>query len=248
MPRWRSDSGSRGGSAARRVVAHGAAYAAPRALEPALPEREIPRDVLDRRGRRFCVSALRGRDGSHLRCADDAPPRHVGVKTRAETTKARPLRSFARRQRRVARRRKVELRRAAQEFHRGAAHAPSSTKHIAHSAGSAGHRCCSIQAMATRSEQLRAQTERAASTAKDKPKVVELPREEAGHAEKKAIYAREEGVALDHRSRKSTRKSANHARTDSTVLHAEQMQESSPQQSFERTWAKASRVGGGGAS
>lgn len=102
--------------------------------------------------------------------------------------------------------------------------------------------------MATRSEQFRAQAERASSTAKDKPKVEAAPHEEAGHAEKKATYAREEGVALDHRSRKSSRKSANHAKTDATEVHAAQMKESTPQQSFERSAAKAARVRGGGAS
>lgn len=103
--------------------------------------------------------------------------------------------------------------------------------------------------MATRSEQYRAQTERAASTAKDAPKAVAAPPpEEAGHAEKKATYAHEEGVALDHRSRKSSRKSANHAKTDATEVHAAQMKESTPQQSYERSAAKASRVRGGGAS
>jgi hypothetical protein len=102
--------------------------------------------------------------------------------------------------------------------------------------------------MATRSQQFRAQTERDASTAKDAPKAVTPPPEAAGHAEKKATYAREEGVALESRSRKSSRKSANHAKTDATVLHAEQMKESSPQQSYERSAAKAERVRGGGAS
>jgi len=101
--------------------------------------------------------------------------------------------------------------------------------------------------MATRSEQFRAQTEREASTAKDAPKAAAPPPPE-GHAEKKATYAREEGVALDHRSRKSSRKSANHAKTDATEVHAAQMKESTPQQSYERSAAKASRVRGGGAS
>ena len=78
--------------------------------------------------------------------------------------------------------------------------------------------------------------------------MVAPPHEAAGHAEKKATYAREEGVALDHRSRKSSRKSANHAKTDATEVHAAQMKESTPQQSFERSAAKASRVRGGGAS
>lgn len=102
--------------------------------------------------------------------------------------------------------------------------------------------------MATRSQQFRAQAEREASTAKDTVTAVAPPHAEAGHVEKKATYAHEEGVALDHRSRKSSRKSANHARTDATEVHAAQMKESTPQQSYERSAAKASRVRGGGAS
>lgn len=103
--------------------------------------------------------------------------------------------------------------------------------------------------MATRSEQFRAEAERAASTAKDQPKkTAAAPHEPAGHVEKKAIYAHEEGVALDHRSRKSTRKSANHAKTDASEVHAQQLKQSSPEQTFARNQAKASRAGGGGAS
>jgi hypothetical protein len=102
--------------------------------------------------------------------------------------------------------------------------------------------------MATRSEQFRAEAERAASTAKDQPKTAAAPHEPAGHVEKKAVYAHEEGVALDQRSRKSTRKSANHAKTDASEVHAQQMKQSSPEQTFARNQAKASRVGGGGAS
>jgi hypothetical protein len=102
--------------------------------------------------------------------------------------------------------------------------------------------------MATRSQQYRAEAERQASTAKDAPKVVAPPAEEAGHAAKKAVYAEEAGVALDHRSRKSTRKSANHAKTDATILHAVQMKENAPQQTYERNAAKAGRVRGGGSS
>lgn len=113
--------------------------------------------------------------------------------------------------------------------------------------------------MATRSQQFKAKTEHDAATARTAARTaaaeaaaaavaVTEATEPSGHAEKKAIYAHEEGVALDHRSRKSTRKSANHAKTDSTMVHAAQMKQSAPQQSFQRSEAKASRVRGGGGS
>lgn len=104
--------------------------------------------------------------------------------------------------------------------------------------------------MATRSQQFKAKTEHDAATARTAAEAAAVApgaaQVAAGHVEKKAIYAHEEGVALDHRSRKSTRKSANHAKTDSTMVHAEQMKQSAPQQSFQRSEAKASRVRGGG--
>ena len=102
--------------------------------------------------------------------------------------------------------------------------------------------------MATRSQQFRAETEREAAKAKDTPSTAARAHDDgSSHTAKKATYAREEGVAPDQRSRKSTRKSANHAKTDATVVHAQQMKQSAPEQVYERSAAKAYRAGGGGA-
>ena len=102
--------------------------------------------------------------------------------------------------------------------------------------------------MATRSQQFRAETEREAAKANDAPKTTNHASHDAStHLEKKAVYAHEAGVELDQRSRKSTRKSANHAKTDATVVHAQQMKQSAPEQVYERSAAKAYRAGGGGA-
>jgi hypothetical protein len=104
--------------------------------------------------------------------------------------------------------------------------------------------------MATRSQQFRAETEREAAKANDAPTTTttHAPHAASTHLEKKAVYAHEAGVELDHRSRRSTRKSANHAKTDATVVHAQQMKQSAPEQVYERSAAKAYRAGGGGAS
>jgi hypothetical protein len=102
--------------------------------------------------------------------------------------------------------------------------------------------------MATRSQQFRAETEREAAKANDAPTTTNhAPHEGSTHLEKKAVYAHEEGVELDHRSRKSTRKSANHAKTDATVVHAQQIKQSAPENHYYRSAAKAYRAGGGGA-
>jgi hypothetical protein len=103
--------------------------------------------------------------------------------------------------------------------------------------------------MATRSEQYRAQTERDASMKNAKAdKAVAAPHEPSGHVAKKATYAREENVALEDRSRKSSRKSANRAKTDTSEMHAAQMKENTPEKSYERSAAKATHVRGRGAS
>jgi hypothetical protein len=99
--------------------------------------------------------------------------------------------------------------------------------------------------MATRSQQFRAQTQRDAAHAHTAAKASAAHAAgDGGHIEKKATYAAEEGVALDERSRKSTRKSANRAKTDATMIHAAQMKESTPQSSHDRSEAQASRVRG----
>ncbi len=79
-------------------------------------------------------------------------------------------------------------------------------------------------------------------------KAVAAPHEPSGHVAKKATYAREENVATEDRSRKSTRKSANHAKTDASEIHAVQMKENTPEKSYERSAAKATHGRGRGTS
>jgi len=79
-------------------------------------------------------------------------------------------------------------------------------------------------------------------------KAAASPHEPTGHVAKKATYAREENVALEDRSRKSSRKSANRSKTDTSEVHAAQMRESTPEKTYERNAAKATHVRGGGAS
>ncbi len=54
-----------------------------------------------------------------------------------------------------------------------------------------------------------------------------------------------DGIVVQHGHIAS--KSANHAKTDATEVHAAQMKQSAPKESFTRSAAKASRVRGGGA-
>jgi len=97
--------------------------------------------------------------------------------------------------------------------------------------------------MPTRSEQFKADAQRTSSAAR---RAAEPPKEEpAGHAEKKAAYAREAQPETGNPSRKSTRKSANRTKTDTGVVRAEQMKENTPASRFARTDAhqKAGRLG-----
>lgn len=97
--------------------------------------------------------------------------------------------------------------------------------------------------MATRSEQFRADQEREAALAHhqaEEDKKAPPHHEEATHLAKKAVYKREEG------SRKSTRKSANHAKPDAQLEHTTHMRETAPQQSYERNERRAIRVRGHG--
>jgi hypothetical protein len=98
--------------------------------------------------------------------------------------------------------------------------------------------------MATRSEQFKAEAERkhpstAHVTGETKPTAPH------GHAEKKAVYAREAQPADNARpSRKSTRKSANRAKTDATLQHSVQMKENTPESRHERSHDTGLRGGG----
>ncbi len=99
--------------------------------------------------------------------------------------------------------------------------------------------------MPTRSEQFRADAQRTGSASASQHAATDAPHEPNGHAERKATYAREAQPANGQPSRRSTRKSANHAKTDTGVVRAEQMKENTPEAQFERTRAhtKGNRPG-----
>jgi hypothetical protein len=98
--------------------------------------------------------------------------------------------------------------------------------------------------MATRSQQFKAEAERkhpitAPVTGETKPTAPH------GHAEKKAVYAREAQPADNARpSRKSTRKSANRAKTDASLQHAVQNRENTPESRHQRSHDTGLRGGG----
>ncbi len=91
--------------------------------------------------------------------------------------------------------------------------------------------------MATRSEQFRAEAQRKSRgkkrTGNAKPG---KPARAKKHAEKKATFALEETGGK--RSRKSSRKSANRAKPESTLEIREQIQKGSPERVFERAAAR----------
>jgi hypothetical protein len=88
--------------------------------------------------------------------------------------------------------------------------------------------------MATRSQQFKADAQRTGS-APPRDAAEAQPQEPHGHAEKKATVAREAQAESGQPSRKSTRKSANHAKTDTGVVRAQQMKQSTPEARFART-------------
>ena len=92
--------------------------------------------------------------------------------------------------------------------------------------------------MPTRSEQFKADAQRTGSVPPAATTEAQ-PQEPHGHAAKKAIYAREAQPENGRPSRKSTRKSANHAKTDASVVHAQQMKQNTPEARFARTDAHA---------
>lgn len=86
--------------------------------------------------------------------------------------------------------------------------------------------------MPTRSEQFKADAQRTGSVP---PRAAaEAPHEPHGHAAKKATYAREAPAESGQPSRRSTRKSANRAKTDTGVVRAEQMKQQTPEAQFAR--------------
>jgi hypothetical protein len=95
--------------------------------------------------------------------------------------------------------------------------------------------------MATRSEQFKAEAERKHPSS---TQVETKPTAPHGHAEKKAVYAREAQATDAQPSRKSTRKSANRAKPDTTLQHSVQMKENTPESRHERSHDTGVRGGG----
>jgi hypothetical protein len=101
--------------------------------------------------------------------------------------------------------------------------------------------------MATRSQQFKAEAERKHPASA--PVTGETtPTAPHGHAEKKAVYAREAppaGIAGTARpSRKSTRKSANRAKTDASLQHSVQNKENTAESRHQRSHDTGVRGGG----
>jgi hypothetical protein len=108
--------------------------------------------------------------------------------------------------------------------------------------------------MATRGQRFHAEEQRAnqkpkKKIAKKKPthKKGEPIRVKAGTVGKKASYADEAQPAEGQPSRKSTRKSANHSKSDSNLTLREGRKKGSPEARFAKSRAKSTRVRGGGA-
>ena len=101
--------------------------------------------------------------------------------------------------------------------------------------------------MTTRSQQFKSDAERTHA----KPVTPEAPtsaRVEHGSVAKNATYAREEHAAGTQPSRRSTRKSANHAKTDTGEVRAEQMKQAAPTNQARKNSASLQRMRAGTAS
>ncbi len=91
--------------------------------------------------------------------------------------------------------------------------------------------------MATRSEQYKANSQRKSrGNARKGASKPGKPSRAKKHAAKKATYALEEKSAT--RSRKSSRKSANRAKPESTLEIREQLQKGSPERAYEKAAAR----------
>jgi len=105
--------------------------------------------------------------------------------------------------------------------------------------------------MATRSEQFHANEQRKSAKSRmrpgrTKPGVAPKNRSRAkDHAGKKATFALETTEAEKRPSRKSTRKSANRAKPDSTFNAVEELRKGSPESRFRKDRAQAARARGG---
>ncbi|MBS2018832.1 MAG: hypothetical protein JST00_38550 [Deltaproteobacteria bacterium] len=98
--------------------------------------------------------------------------------------------------------------------------------------------------MATRSEELRAEENRA-RRAKNKaaPKPAKK-RSNGGHAAKSANVVREEPSKAGKKSRMSSRRSKNRAKADAPLEHAVAMKETTPKARARRARARGTRVRG----
>jgi hypothetical protein len=106
--------------------------------------------------------------------------------------------------------------------------------------------------MATRSEQFHADEQRTSAKShrragRTKPGVAPKNRSRAkDHAAKKATYALETTEGDKRPSRKSTRKSANRAKSDSSFNAVEELRKGSPESRFRKDRARAARARGAG--
>jgi hypothetical protein len=98
----------------------------------------------------------------------------------------------------------------------------------------ARHRCCSVAVMSTRAEKFKADAQRTGSVPPSATTEA-APQAPHGHAAKKATYARETQPENGQPSRKSTRKSANRAKTDTGEARAEQMRQNTPEAQYARS-------------
>lgn len=99
--------------------------------------------------------------------------------------------------------------------------------------------------MATRSEELRAEENRARRAKNAKPaKKPAKKRSNGGHAAKSANVVREEPSATGKRSRMSSRRSKNRAKADAPIEHAVAMKESTPKARAGRARTRGARVRG----
>lgn len=107
--------------------------------------------------------------------------------------------------------------------------------------------------MATQSEQFHADEQRRegekkrkkAQSKADTQKVRTRPKK--GHTETKATYALEPKTDGKRPSRKSTRKSANHAKSDAGLTRVEQQRKGSPDAAFRKSRARSAHPRGKGA-
>lgn len=109
--------------------------------------------------------------------------------------------------------------------------------------------------MATQSEQFHADEQRRESEKKRKKarrkagdaQKLRPAKKKKGHTETKATYALEPKTDGKRPSRKSTRKSANHAKSDASLNRVEQQRKASPDAAFRRSRARSTRPRGKGA-